>query len=216
MSDCYDNEGKRKGFVFYRNFRDFFFDTLEDLKKEYEIIYPEQLQILLTVFKALLDFGLEDISEEEFLNIAYSYSRYRDTLKSHMEGIKKAHERAAKGKNNYPLTYIPNGEEIKKYLDNKFPDFMKPKQIKNIAIRLNAENETISFLDYCYKDLANRGTYDHKEIAKMFASCKIFDDDFLIKYRQINRTLEALSAASQNEESNADMFDGTEAEEITF
>lgn len=215
MSDCYDNEGKRKGFVFYRNFRDFFFDTLEDLKKDYDLNYPEQLQILFNVFKALLDYGLEDISEEEFLKIAYSYSRYRDTLKSHMEGIKKAHERAAKGKNNYPLTYIPNGEEVKKYLELKFPDFMKPKQIKNIAIKLSAENETISFLDYCYKNLANRGTYNHKEIAKMFASCKIFEDDFLMKYRQIDKALEALSTASQ-EENNSDMFDGTEAEGITY
>ena len=216
MSECYNEEGKRKGFVFYRNFRDFFFDTLEDLKKEFNIEYPDQLQNLLTVFKALLDYGLEDITEEEFLNIAYTYSRYRDILKSNMEGIKKAHERAAKGKNNYPLTFIPNGEEVKNYLESKFPGFMKPKQIKTIAIKLSAENETISFLDYCYKDLVNRNTYNEKEIAKMFASCKIFEDDFLIKYRQINKTLETLSAASQNEENNNYMFDNTEAENITF
>lgn len=213
-SGNYDENGQRKGFVFYRNFRDFIFDNLNDIQNNSSQEYSQDLQDLFAAIKGLLDFGLEDISENDLLEIAYSKTRYRDFLKAAKEAIKSARENGAKGKNNYPLDKISNGEEVKEWLDERFNNFMKPKQIQTIARKLAEERENIDFLDYCYNELNTRGTFDQNGIAKMFAAGKIFEDDFLVKYRQIQKPLETLCA--EDSESNVDMFDGSTEEEILF
>ncbi len=198
-----DGKLVRTSFPFYDSWLEFYQDRVQEFTNS-ETDNNSDMLCFLKFFNSFLNYAMEKITLEDLMKDANNDRLYISFLKQASPIILDYIEKTKIGKNNYPLDKIKNGNEVKEWLSKKFNnDFsFTPKQIQNIAKKLEEENESIDFLEYAYNDLQNRKDtkdgkeYDIKAICKMFAGQNIFDEDFLVKYRQLKLPKDSLSEKS--------------------